>query len=78
MPGSVLPQALGSKVEIADPNSKLTASDAKHTTIFNQLLLNREIDLHSDYLPGMKAHPVKYLDANGKVETYSFTNPPHP
>ena len=77
-PGSPLPQALGRRIEIQDPNPALTAADRKQSSLLNPWpVLNRAGELHGDYLQGLRAGPVKYQDANGKTAEYSLTNPPH-
>jgi hypothetical protein len=78
-PGSILPQAMGSKIEVKDPNPGLTAADAKKSNIFNldAPIVNRGWDLHGDVVPAMKANPVSYRGADGKTDSFEFSNPSH-
>ena len=78
VPGSVMPHELGRKIQIQDPDPGVTAAAAKAWSPLNPWpLLNREGELHGDYLQGLNAGPVKYRDANGKVQTYDLTGSKH-
>lgn len=76
---AVMPQALGRKIQIADPDPAATKAAAEQSNPFNLYwpTLMRRGELHGDFVQGMKAGPVKYEDSAGKTQEYSFTDPPH-
>ncbi len=71
----VAPQALGRPITIQDPHPLETAVDHGLGPIASGY---RSVQLHGEYLEGMKANPVIYKGASGQPATYSFSNPNNP
>jgi hypothetical protein len=71
-------QALGHKIQFADPDPAATKAAAAQSNILNPWpLIGRRGTLHGEVVQGLEAGPVTSTGSDGKTHSYWLTDPPH-